>query len=63
MRLAATFGLCLLLTACAAARDEGVMSYDALAEATKACAAKGGSLKLIYGADPQQMANYACKRK
>jgi len=58
--------LCLAL-ACAAcestSRDGGVLTYDALAEATKACEAKGGELKLSPGGDPQVMDNYACKRK
>jgi len=63
MRLAVVITLGLLCAACASERDGGYMSYDALAEATKACEAKGGKLELGYGADPQVMANYACKRK
>ncbi len=64
MKTLLALSLTLLCAACAGGgRDEGVMTYDALAEAAKACGEKGGKLELSPGGDPQVMANYACKRK
>jgi hypothetical protein len=65
MRTLLAISLALLCAACAggAVRDGGVMTYDALSAAAKACDAKGGKLELSPGGDPQVMANYACKRK
>jgi hypothetical protein len=64
MRTLLAITLALSCAACAAGdRDGGVMTYDSLSEAAKACAAKDGRLVLSPGGDPQQMSNYACKRK
>jgi len=64
MRLILALSLALVCAACeSTSRDGGVLTYDALAEAAKACDAKGGKLELSPGGDPQLMDNYACKRK
>jgi hypothetical protein len=66
MRTVLAITLTLVCAACAGGegvRDGGVMTYDALAEVSKACTEKGGKLELSPGGDPQVMANYACKRK
>ena len=65
MRTVLAIAFTLFCAACAggSVRDDGVMTYDALSEAAKACDAKGGRLKLSPGGDPQVMANYACKKE
>ena len=57
---AAALGLC----ACAESGPAGgVATYDALKQATDACAAKGGKLVLSPGGDSTDIGNYACQRK
>jgi hypothetical protein len=64
MRMAAIAIASLTLGACAAGsmRDGGIATYDALAAAQSACAAKGGKLTLKRGGDSQYLEDYACKR-
>ena len=56
----------LALTACASGAGfgnaGGVATYDDLKKAQKACAEKGGSLKLQKNGDPQFLDDYACER-
>ena len=54
----------LALTACAEAGPAGgIANYDSLRDAAKACEARGGTLVLQDGGDPQNITDYACKRK
>ena len=56
----------LMLTACATGagfgQSGGVATYDDLKAAQKACADKGGSLKLQRNGDPQFLDDYACEK-
>jgi len=56
----------LMLTACTTGagfgRSGGIATYDDLKAAQKACADKGGSLKLQKNGDPQFLDDYACER-
>ena len=58
--------LALGLSACVAtprgADDPFITSYDSLKRAQDACAASGGALTLRAGGDPQNVADFACKR-
>ena len=55
------------LTACASGAGfgsaAGIATYDDLKAAQKACADKGGSLKLQKNGDPQFLDDYACEKK
>jgi putative hemolysin len=57
----------LALTACADADGPqpqgGIANYDSLRAAAKACEAQGGTLELSKGGDPENISDYACKRK
>ena len=54
----------LTLTACAAgSRDGGYATYDALAQAQRECAAKGGVLKQKTEGNAKRMDGFACERK
>jgi hypothetical protein len=55
----------LALSACAGGggRDEGIATLDALNDAQKACADKGGTLQLKTDGNPNLMDAYACVRK
>ena len=56
----------LLLTACTTGagfgRSGGIATYDDLKAAQRACADKGGSLKLQKNGDPQFLDDYACEK-
>ena len=58
----------LALSACAdmggvgAGNNAGVATYDDLKVAQKACAAKGGALKLKRNGDAQYLEDYACEK-
>jgi hypothetical protein len=59
---AALFALALSACAGAASPDGGVATYDALKSAQTNCAAKGGSLRLRSGGDPEYIGDYACRK-
>jgi len=64
VRLLALLGLAALAAACATAAPEGgVATYDALKQAHADCAAKGGTLVLKSGGDPEYIGDYGCERK
>jgi hypothetical protein len=56
----------LLLAACTTGagfgQAGGVATYDDLKKAQKACAERGGSLKLQKNGDPQFLDDYACEK-
>jgi len=56
----------LMLTACSTGagfgKSGGIATYDDLKAAQKACADKGGSLRLQKNGDPQFLDDYACER-
>jgi len=56
----------LALTACASGagfgQAGGVATYDDLKKAQKACAEKGGQLRLQKNGDPQFLDDYACEK-
>lgn len=55
------------LSACASGagfgRSGGIATYDDLKAAQKACADKGGTLKLQKNGDVQYLDDYACEKK
>lgn len=57
----------LSLSACASSagfgRSGGIATYDDLKAAQKACAEKGGTLKLQKNGDVQYLDDYACEKK
>ena len=57
----------LALAACATGAgfggSGGIATYDDLKAAQKACADKGGSLRLQKNGDPQFLDDYACEKK
>ena len=59
--------LALALAACASGagfgRSGGVATYDDLKAAQKACAEKGGTLRLQRNGDAQFLDDYACEKK
>ncbi|MDE2487212.1 MAG: hypothetical protein KGO51_07425 [Alphaproteobacteria bacterium] len=64
MRVALIVLGALALTACAEAGPQGgVADYDSLRLAAKQCEAQGGTLVLQKGGDPENISDYACKRK
>ena len=44
-------------------RSGGLATYDDLKDATAACAAKAGHLKLQKNGNPQYLDDYACEKK
>ncbi len=44
-------------------RSGGVATYDDLKTAQKACAEKGGTLRLQKNGDAQYLDDYACEKK
>jgi hypothetical protein len=56
----------LTLTACASGagfgRSGGIATYDDLKAAQKACAEKGGTLRLQKNGDVQFLDDYACEK-
>ncbi|MBU1378053.1 MAG: hypothetical protein KKE02_09340 [Alphaproteobacteria bacterium] len=67
MRTALIILAALSLSACAAGagfgKSGGIATYDDLKAAQKACADKGGSLKLQKNGDVQYLDDYACEKK
>ena len=57
----------LSLSACASGagfgKSGGIATYDDLKAAQKACADKGGTLKLQKNGDVQYLDDYACEKK
>jgi len=57
----------LALSGCASGagfgKSGGIATYDDLKAAQKACADKGGSLKLQKNGDVQYLDDYACEKK
>jgi hypothetical protein len=55
------------LSACASGagfgKSGGIATYDDLKAAQKACADKGGTLKLQKNGDVQYLDDYACEKK
>ena len=66
MRTAALILITLALAGCAGGvgfgRSGGIATYDDLKVAQKACAAKGGTLKLKRNGDAQYLEDYACEK-
>ena len=68
MRSIALILITLSLSACAdlggvgSGRNAGIATYDDLKDAQKACAAKGGALKLKRNGDAQYLEDYACEK-
>ncbi|HSV02112.1 MAG TPA: hypothetical protein VLI41_02810 [Phenylobacterium sp.] len=64
MRPIAALALAGLVAACASPAPEGgIANYDALRQAHADCTAKGGTLVLESGGDPEYIGDYACERK
>lgn len=67
MKAALVILAALSLSACASGagfgRSGGVATYDDLKAAQKACADKGGTLKLQKNGDVQYLDDYACEKK
>lgn len=63
MRAALAMIAALGLAACVSepSTDGGVATYDALRQAQRDCAGKGGSLELKNGGDSEYIGDYACK--
>ena len=57
----------LILTACSTGagfgRSGGIATYDDIKAAQKACAEKGGTLRLQKNGDAQYLDDYACEKK
>ncbi|HEY8571230.1 hypothetical protein [Phenylobacterium sp.] len=51
------------LGACVGGRDLGYATYDALAQAQRECAAKGGVLKQKPESNAARIDSFACERK
>ena len=63
MRIAAIMALGLLAAGCIGGRDRGLATYDALVDAQRACAAKGGVLKQKDEGNAKRIDGFACERK
>ena len=67
MRMVTAMTLALALGACqsglSAMPDGGVAAYDALRDAQKDCQAKGRTLRLKRGGNPQYIDDYACEKE
>jgi len=67
MKAALVILAALSLSACASGagfgKSGGIATYDDLKAAQKACADKGGTLKLQKNGDVQYLDDYACEKK
>ena len=62
MRMALIIALALGATACLTGRDYGLATYDALAQAQRECAAKGGVFKQKPESNAARIDSFACER-
>ena len=51
------------LSACASMPTGGIATLDTLRDAQAACAAKGNTLRLKRGGNPQYLEDYACEKE
>ena len=67
MKTALLIAAALSLSACTSGagfgKSGGIATYDDLKAAQKACADKGGTLKLQKNGDVQYLDDYACEKK
>ena len=63
MRTALAIALALAASGCLTGRDYGYATYDALAQAQRECAARGGVFKQKPEGNPSRIDGFACERK